>query len=131
MGIISTWGHSEQESRKFIMYCPHCNGYMVSETLRDHGVTTTSLKCLMCGRYLHVAVQTVSIREDPRKAPPAPEFMRTHVCKICGKDYMSVRKVKTENCSPRCKDRARYQRKLTCTSTNKGGLNDRSTTYPG
>lgn len=113
------------------MYCPHCNGYMVSETLRDHGVTATSNRCLMCGRYTHVELQTAYVAVEKPKQPPAPAYMNTYICKVCGKDYMSVRKVKTENCSVQCKERARYQRRLTYTSINKGGLDDGSTTYPG
>ena len=91
--------------------CPHCQGFITPETCYDHGVTTRMYHCLMCGRYYPISMQTVQTAIEETRRPPAPAMFRSHVCQGCGGEYKSIRMHKTQYCSMKCKESARYIRR--------------------
>lgn len=92
--------------------CQKCKGLLVVERWHDHGVWHEDHRCVNCGRRYPVDVQTVQVEVGPSKKPPDPFMFHSHVCKVCGVSYRSVRKTKTDYCSRKCNHRAKYQRRL-------------------
>lgn len=60
------------------MTCPHCSGLMVREVMYDHGVVSVSNRCIMCGRYQHVGVQTAAVSSFQKRLAPKLQWKRVN-----------------------------------------------------
>ena len=102
-GTMSLW--------RSMSTCPHCQGFIQPEACYDHGVTSRMYHCLPCARYYPISTQTAQVAIEKTRKPPDPAMFRSHVCQACGKGYKSVRITKSQYCSMKCKELARYNRR--------------------